>query len=61
MAAVDQRLRAALKYSKGKKQPWWVRISYPNGRIHSKTENYTRKCDAENARDALLRGFVFTT
>ena len=53
-------LRARVMYSHpSKKQPWWVRVSWPNGLIAFKSENYVRRRDAQNAADALeSRGVV---
>jgi len=53
MKASKPRLRAKLMCDKGKRQPWWVRIGYRNGRIHSHTENYRDRRDAMNALTAL--------
>ena len=50
------RLKAELMWEGLQRQPWWVRVSYRNGRIHSHTENYARKRDALNALHALGDG-----
>ena len=50
------RLKAELMHDGRNRQPWWVSVSYRNGRIHSHTENYTRKAAALNALRALGDG-----